>query len=84
MDTILAEEGGWVCFNSVHYLPRVISDHSPMSLHLKLGVWQGICHWQMEAYWLQEVGEDQMHASYLSLLRGECGQWVTIASVESI
>lgn len=40
--------------DSVQCLPRVHSDHSPMSLHLNLGVRQGIRHWRMEVNWLQE------------------------------
>lgn len=38
----------------VTYLPRAHSDNSPMLLDLSLGPKPGICHWRMEASWLQE------------------------------
>lgn len=38
----------------VSYLPRALSDHSPMLLELSLGPKPGLRIWRMEASWLQE------------------------------
>ena len=54
IDTILTEGEGMDLVRAVSYLPRALSDHSPMLLELNLGPKPGIRHWRMEASWLKE------------------------------